>query len=66
MSSRSFASQYILPDKEPFPVLFPVIDIANHSGAAKVKWQPAEPDEFCVTVTEGNTNPLRMVVLPFR
>lgn len=37
-TSRAFISDHILPDRPTFPILFPVIDILNHSVEAKVEW----------------------------
>jgi hypothetical protein len=37
-TSRAFISTHILPDRETFPILFPVIDILNHSAEAQVEW----------------------------
>ncbi|KAJ6198665.1 hypothetical protein J3E72DRAFT_238787 [Bipolaris maydis] len=37
-TSRAFISTHILPGRETIPMLFPVIDILNHSVTAKVEW----------------------------
>ncbi|KAL6712139.1 hypothetical protein ACN47E_000016 [Coniothyrium glycines] len=37
-SSRAFISTHILPGEETTPMLFPVVDILNHSVSAKVEW----------------------------
>ncbi|KAF3034610.1 hypothetical protein E8E12_005384 [Didymella heteroderae] len=37
-TSRAFISTHILPEIETVPVLFPVVDILNHSVTAKVEW----------------------------
>lgn len=37
-TSRAFISTHILPDIETIPILFPVVDILNHSVTAKVEW----------------------------
>ncbi|KAF2739602.1 SET domain-containing protein [Polyplosphaeria fusca] len=38
MSSRAFSSKNILPERKAFTLLYPVIDIANHSLHAHVGW----------------------------
>ncbi|PVH99017.1 SET domain-containing protein, partial [Periconia macrospinosa] len=38
MSSRAFVSTYMLPNIDTFPILFPVLDILNHSTDAKINW----------------------------
>jgi hypothetical protein len=42
MDSRSFTSRNILPDLPSFPILFPVIDIANHWVTTKARWEYPE------------------------
>ncbi|KAF2205544.1 SET domain-containing protein [Delitschia confertaspora ATCC 74209] len=37
-SSRAFTSTNIFPDKPPFALLFPVLDILNHAPEARVEW----------------------------
>lgn len=37
-TSRAFISTHILPQHETVPILFPVVDILNHSVTAKVEW----------------------------
>ncbi|KAJ4381811.1 hypothetical protein N0V86_003176 [Didymella sp. IMI 355093] len=37
-TSRAFISTHILPEIETVPILFPVVDILNHSVTAKVEW----------------------------
>lgn len=41
----------ILPELEPFPILFPVIDIANHSVNTKVRWEIEELQIVCTNRT---------------
>ncbi|KAF2642604.1 SET domain-containing protein [Massarina eburnea CBS 473.64] len=54
MSSRSFVSTYMLPKMKTFPILFPVIDILNHTATAKVDWA-FQDDSFTVALVEQNT-----------
>ncbi|KAF1950969.1 SET domain-containing protein, partial [Byssothecium circinans] len=51
MSSRSFVSTYMLPELKTFPILFPVIDILNHTTEAKVDWT-FQDGSFTVAVVE--------------
>jgi hypothetical protein len=37
-TSRAFISTHILPEIDTVPILFPVVDILNHSVTAKVEW----------------------------
>jgi len=46
MSSRSFSSARFLPDRETFPILFPVLDILNHSLNANIEWEPRPFKDF--------------------
>ncbi|KAF2749411.1 SET domain-containing protein [Sporormia fimetaria CBS 119925] len=38
LSSRSFTSSNIFPNEPSFPLLYPVLDIANHSVTTKARW----------------------------
>ncbi|CAI6320889.1 unnamed protein product [Periconia digitata] len=51
MSSRSFVSTYMLPNFNTFPILFPVLDILNHSTDAKINWAF---DDKCFTLALEN------------
>jgi hypothetical protein len=46
MSSRSFSSERFLPGGETFPILFPVLDILNHSLNADIQWDPQPYESF--------------------
>jgi hypothetical protein len=46
MSSRSFSSERFLPGWETFPILFPVLDILNHSLNADIQWDPQPCESF--------------------
>jgi hypothetical protein len=54
MSSRSFVSTYMLPTVKTFPILFPVIDILNHTTNAKVNWT-FEEGFFTIATAEQDT-----------
>lgn len=45
-SSRSFTSGPITGEPEGFPILFPVLDILNHSLDAKVEWEVRPRQDF--------------------
>jgi len=53
-TSRSFASTVALPQEtgEPFPLLYPVIDIFNHRTGAKVVWD-FQGGNYSLGLTEG-------------
>ncbi|KAJ4295347.1 hypothetical protein N0V90_007358 [Kalmusia sp. IMI 367209] len=50
ISSRAFISTHILPDEETFPILFPVVDILNHSPTANVEWDFHPLQDFTLKV----------------
>jgi hypothetical protein len=56
MSSRSFTSEAILPKStsglEPFSILYPVLDLANHDTRAKVSWSYPENRAFTLHIRE--------------
>lgn len=52
MSSRAFISTHIIPDKETFPILFPVVDILNHSPTAKVEWDFHPLQDFSLKILD--------------
>jgi hypothetical protein len=54
MSSRSFTSKHALPERLPFAILFPVVDIANHSIPSHVSWEfSASPKAFRLLLDRG-------------
>ena len=53
-TSRAFVSSHILPDGEKIPLLFPVVDILNHSMSAKVVWDFQPRDSFTLKCLEGD------------
>jgi hypothetical protein len=54
-TSRAFISTHILPDHETVPILFPVVDILNHSVSAKVEWDFQPHASFSLKLLEGET-----------
>jgi hypothetical protein len=48
LSSRSFSSARFLPDRETFPILFPVLDVLNHSLNADIEWDARPFKEFAL------------------
>jgi len=54
-TSRAFISTHILPDRETVPLLFPVVDILNHSVSAKVEWDFQPRTSFSLKLLEGDT-----------
>lgn len=52
-TSRAFISTHILPDHETVPILFPVVDILNHSATAKVEWDFNPHTSFSLKLLEG-------------
>ncbi|KAH9864015.1 hypothetical protein J1614_009948 [Plenodomus biglobosus] len=54
-TSRAFISTHILPGQETVPVLFPVVDILNHSVSAKVEWDFQPQQSFALKCLEGET-----------
>lgn len=57
-SSRSFTSALLPPElragdgDEPFPVLFPLVDIANHNPSARVTWFTNTAAQYCGSALE--------------
>jgi hypothetical protein len=49
-TSRAFISDHILPDRPTFPILFPVVDILNHSVEAKVEWDFHPFQDFALNI----------------
>ncbi|KAF2130441.1 SET domain-containing protein [Dothidotthia symphoricarpi CBS 119687] len=54
-TSRAFISTHILPDQETIPILFPVVDILNHSVSAKVEWDFQPHRSFTLKCLDGAT-----------
>lgn len=54
-TSRAFISTHILPGQETVPVLFPVIDILNHSPTARVEWDFQPHQSFALKCQAGET-----------
>ncbi|KAH7092983.1 hypothetical protein FB567DRAFT_514396 [Paraphoma chrysanthemicola] len=54
-TSRAFISTHILPDRETFPILFPVVDILNHSAEAQVEWAFETNQSFSLKLLNGET-----------
>ncbi|KAF1845379.1 SET domain-containing protein [Cucurbitaria berberidis CBS 394.84] len=54
-TSRAFISTHILPNRETIPLLFPVVDILNHSVSAKVEWDFQPHQSFALKCLEGET-----------
>jgi hypothetical protein len=54
-TSRAFISTHILPGHETVPILFPVVDILNHSVSAKVEWDFQPHTSFSLKLLEGDT-----------
>ncbi|KAF2866922.1 hypothetical protein BDV95DRAFT_647975 [Massariosphaeria phaeospora] len=55
VSSRAFISSPILPcgpTEESFPILFPVVDLLNHSFEARVEWNFEEYKSFTLKVLD--------------
>jgi hypothetical protein len=52
-TSRAFISTHILPERETIPILFPVVDILNHSVTAKVEWDFQPHKSFTLKCLEG-------------
>ncbi|OAG12257.1 SET domain-containing protein [Paraphaeosphaeria sporulosa] len=58
ISSRAFISTHIIPDKDTFPILFPVVDILNHSPTAKVEWDFHPFQDFTLKIlNHGDVRP---------
>ncbi|KAF2036712.1 SET domain-containing protein [Setomelanomma holmii] len=54
-TSRAFISTHILPDHDTFPVLFPVVDILNHSAEAQIEWAFEPHQSFSLKLLDGKT-----------
>ncbi|KNG44872.1 set domain-containing protein [Stemphylium lycopersici] len=54
-TSRAFISTHILPGRETIPMLFPVVDILNHSVSAKVEWDFQPHQSFALKCLEGDS-----------
>ncbi|CAA9962488.1 hypothetical protein PTMSG1_05862 [Pyrenophora teres f. maculata] len=54
-TSRAFISTHILPGKETVPILFPVVDILNHSVSAKVEWDFQPRQSFALKCLDGHS-----------
>jgi len=52
-TSRAFVSTHILPDIETVPILFPVLDLLNHSVSAKVEWDFHPHRSFTLKSLDG-------------
>lgn len=52
-TSRAFISTHILPGRETIPLLFPVVDILNHSVSAKVEWDFQPHTSFALNCLEA-------------
>ncbi|KAF2659970.1 SET domain-containing protein [Lophiostoma macrostomum CBS 122681] len=55
ISSRSFPSRHLIPDRPSFPILFPVIDILNHSPETGVEWDFTTGQSFSLKVLYPTT-----------
>ncbi|KAI2482703.1 hypothetical protein Ptr902_05020 [Pyrenophora tritici-repentis] len=54
-TSRAFISTHILPERETVPILFPVVDILNHSVSAKVEWDFQPGQSFALKCLDGDS-----------
>ncbi|KAH6633360.1 hypothetical protein C7974DRAFT_392629 [Boeremia exigua] len=54
-TSRAFISTHILPEIETIPILFPVVDILNHSVTAKVEWDFRPHQSFTLRCLDSST-----------
>lgn len=52
-TSRAFISTHILPNHETVPILFPVVDILNHSVTAKAEWDFTPNKSFTLKLLDG-------------
>ncbi|KAH8730875.1 hypothetical protein GQ44DRAFT_606257 [Phaeosphaeriaceae sp. PMI808] len=52
-TSRAFISTHILPNQDTVPILFPVVDILNHSVSAKVEWDFQPGTSFTLKLLDG-------------
>ncbi|KAF2116071.1 hypothetical protein BDV96DRAFT_645419 [Lophiotrema nucula] len=51
-SSRAFVSTHLIQSLPTFPILFPVVDILNHSTTSKVLWNFIPSEDFSLRVQE--------------
>lgn len=51
ITSRAFISQAILPELPKFSLLFPVIDLLDHSPTAKAAWDFSVHDSFSLKIS---------------
>jgi hypothetical protein len=54
-TSRAFISTHILPEIETIPILFPVVDILNHSVTARVEWDFKPHQSFTLRCLSSST-----------
>lgn len=54
-TSRAFISTHILPGRETVPILFPVVDILNHSATAQVEWDFQPRASFSLKLLGGES-----------
>jgi hypothetical protein len=54
-TSRAFISTHVLPGHETVPILFPVVDILNHSNSAKVEWDFQPHASFSLKLLDGES-----------
>ncbi|RMZ73850.1 set domain [Pyrenophora seminiperda CCB06] len=54
-TSRAFISTHILPGRETVPILFPVVDILNHSVSARVEWDFEPSQSFALKCLDGDS-----------
>jgi len=54
-TSRAFISTHILPERETVPILFPVVDILNHSVSARVEWDFQSRQSFALKCLDGDS-----------
>ena len=54
-TSRAFISTHILPEIETIPILFPVVDILNHSVTAKVEWDFQPHQSFTLRCLDSSS-----------
>ncbi|KAL5118504.1 hypothetical protein ACEQ8H_003519 [Pleosporales sp. CAS-2024a] len=53
-TSRAFISTHIVPDHDTVPVLFPVIDLFNHSATAQVEWHFEPSTAFSLKLLQAD------------
>jgi hypothetical protein len=54
-TSRAFISTHILPERDTVPILFPVVDILNHSVSAMVEWDFRPHASFFLKLLDGDS-----------